>query len=89
MSGRERIHQEVYSTPHHTPASNSLQVNRLKLPQHLTNSESSQVETPSIEEQRKRADHFNYNFLDIPLDPPEPPQPPIQRKFGGLENHAH
>ncbi|HAG82487.1 MAG TPA: hypothetical protein DCL61_15325, partial [Cyanobacteria bacterium UBA12227] len=89
MSGRKRIHKEVYSTPNHTPASNSLQVNRLKLPEHLTNSESSQVETPSIEEQIKGADHFNYNFLDIPLDPPEPPPPPIQRKFEGLENNAH
>ncbi|HAG81081.1 MAG TPA: hypothetical protein DCL61_07880 [Cyanobacteria bacterium UBA12227] len=89
MSGQKRIHKEVSTTPHHTPASNSLQVNRLKLPEHLTNSESSQQPTPSIEEQRKRADHFNYNFLDIPVDPPEPPPPPIQRKFEGLENNAH
>ena len=77
MSGSEYVEKKSSSVPNQTHS--SLQPQRTYQPEPI------EQETSSIEEQLERASQFGYNGLDVPVNAPATPPPPVQRQ-SAVEN---
>ena len=87
MSGRKFARKKI-SSINQTSVPNPLQPRRLKIPPHLTQSDTQQQEKRSIPEQLEKASKFGYNGLDLPVDVSTTSPPSVQNQLvtGELDN---